>query len=92
MENVYERRRIFLSLSKLESGRQEINSSEIRPHLTFSVNWNKREFILKVTFSLPSPSSMLKLPIIKSKRCWVHLLSLRLYDEVHSYPLVLIST
>ena len=88
MENVNKRRRIFLSLSKLESGRQEINSSEIRPHLTFSVNWNKREFILKVTFFF-----LLKLPIIKSKRCWVHrLLSFSLYDEVHSYCLVLIST
>ena len=28
-------------LSKLESGPQEINSREIRLHLTFSVNWNK---------------------------------------------------
>ena len=41
---------------------------EIRRHLTVSANWNKhdevlkvREFILKVTFSLASPSSMLKL-------------------------------
>ena len=35
--------------------------------LTFSLNWNKHtpkklKFILTVTFSLPSPSSMLKLP------------------------------
>ena len=58
------------SLSKLECGLQEINSREIRLHLTFSANWNKldrvskkSEFILKVAFSLPSPSSMLKLPI-----------------------------
>ena len=60
----------FLSLSKLECGLQEINSREIRLHLTFSGNWNKldrvfkkSEFILKVAFSLPSPWSMLKLPI-----------------------------
>ena len=33
----------FLSLSKLESGPQEINSREIRLHFTFSVNWNKRD-------------------------------------------------
>ena len=33
----------FLSLSKLETRPQEINSSEIRPHFTFSVNWNKRD-------------------------------------------------
>ena len=33
----------FLSLSKRESGPQEINSEEIRPHFTVSVNWNKRD-------------------------------------------------
>ena len=37
MENVNKRRRNFFSLSKLESGPQEINSKEIRPHSTFSV-------------------------------------------------------
>ena len=47
MENVNKRRRIFLSLSKLESGPQEINSKEIRPHFTFSVNWNKRDKVWK---------------------------------------------
>ena len=59
---------ISLSLFKLECGPQEINCREIRLNLTFSTNWNKRgkvfklrEFILKVTFSLPSlSSSMLK--------------------------------
>ena len=35
------RRRIFLSLSKLECGPQEINSREIHLHLTFLANWNK---------------------------------------------------
>ena len=52
MEDVNKRRRIFLSLSKLNCDHQEINSREIRLHLTFSVNWNKcdkfwkkREFI-----------------------------------------------
>ena len=71
---VNKRRRIFLSLSKLECG-LHINSRKIRLHLTFSANWNKldrvskkREFIFKVAFSLPSPSpspsAMLKLPIL----------------------------
>ena len=32
----------FLSRSKLECGPQEINSREIRLHLTFSGKWNKR--------------------------------------------------
>ena len=40
MEDVDKRRRIFLSLSELECGPQEINSREIDLHLTFSVNWN----------------------------------------------------
>ena len=51
-------------------GPQEINSWEIRLHLPFSANWNKRdkdwkngEFILKLKFSLRLPSSMLKLPV-----------------------------
>ena len=67
MEDVNKRQRIVLSLSKLECGPQEISSREILLHLTFSGNWNKREFILKVTFSLLSPSSMLKLPIIRGE-------------------------
>ena len=64
MEDVNKRRRIFLSLSKHECGAQEINSREIRLHLTFFANWNRRgkvcqklEFILKLNFSLPSPLS-----------------------------------
>ena len=67
-EDVNERQRIFLSLSKLECGLQEINSREIRLHLSFSADWNKRDnvwktrtpLIFKLTFSLPS--SLLKLP------------------------------
>ena len=43
MEDVNKRRRISFSLSKLECGPQEINSREIRPHLPFSANWNKRD-------------------------------------------------
>ena len=41
-------RRNFLSLSKLDKiwgDPQEINSREMRLHLTFSANWNKREKI-----------------------------------------------
>ena len=71
MKDVTKRQRIFLSLSKLNCGHQEIISREIRLHLTFSVNWNKcdkfwkkREFVFKVTSLLPSLSSMLKLPIV----------------------------
>ena len=70
MEYVNKRRLIFVSLSKLECGLQEIKFREIRRHLTFSANWNKLDrvckkgdLIFKVAFSLPSPSSMLKLPI-----------------------------
>ena len=37
-EDVNKRRRIFLSLSKLECGPQEINSGEIRLHLSFSAD------------------------------------------------------
>ena len=56
-EDVNKRRRISFSLSKVECGPQENNSMEIRLHLPFSANWNKptvfekREFILKVTFT-----------------------------------------
>ena len=46
MEVVNKRRRIFLSLSKLECGPQEINSRELRLHLTFSATWNKRDLIV----------------------------------------------
>ena len=42
MEDVNKRRRISFSLSKLECCPQEINSREIRLHLTFSANWDKR--------------------------------------------------
>ena len=59
MEDVNKRRRDVLSLSKLESSPQEINSREIY--------YIKRLFIqLKVTFSLPS--SKLKLPTACLKR------------------------
>ena len=43
MEDVNKRQRISFSLSKLECGPQEINSREIRLHLPFSANWNKRD-------------------------------------------------
>ena len=33
----------LFSLSKFECGPQEINSREIRLHLPFSANWNKRD-------------------------------------------------
>ena len=43
MEEVNKQRRISFSLSKLDCGPQEINSGEIRLHLPFSANWNKRD-------------------------------------------------
>ena len=42
MEDANKRRRIFLSLSKLECGPHEITSKEIRLHWTFLANLNKR--------------------------------------------------
>ena len=69
MEDVKKRERILLPLSKLECGPQEINSREIRLHLQCqqigisATKFEKREFILKVKFSLPLHLSMLKLPI-----------------------------
>ena len=47
MEDVNERRRISVSLSKVECAPQEINFREIRLHLPFSSNWNKRESVWK---------------------------------------------
>ena len=47
-ENVIKkRRRIFLSLYKLEWGPHEINSRGIRLHLTFPAHWNKRDKVCK---------------------------------------------
>ena len=45
MEDVNKRRRISFSLSKVECGPQEINSTEICLHLPFSANWNKRDSV-----------------------------------------------
>ena len=69
MEDVNKRQRVSFSLSKLECDPQEINSREIRLHLSHFQqigikrykDWKKPEFILKLPFSLPLPSSMLKL-------------------------------
>ena len=47
MEDVNKRQRIFLFLSKVECGPLEINSREIRLHLTFSAIWNKRDKVWK---------------------------------------------
>ena len=47
MQDVNKRRRISFSLSKLECGPLEINSREIRLHLPFSANWNKRDKVWK---------------------------------------------
>ena len=69
VEGLHKGRRTFHRLSKLECSPQDINSREIRLHLTFSANCNyKPEFILKVTFSLPSPASMLLGSLSKGDR------------------------
>ena len=74
MEDINKQQGIFLFLSKLECGPQEIKSREIRLHLTFSANWNKRDKVckilihLKVTFLLLLPSSMLKPPTVGEGR------------------------
>ena len=44
-EDVNKRRRISFSLSKVECGPQGNNSTEIRLHLPFSANWNKRDSV-----------------------------------------------
>ena len=51
MEDVNKQQWMFLSAPKLECGLQEINSREIRLHLTFSANWNKRKLILSDVFA-----------------------------------------
>ena len=60
--------KFFFLFLKFECSSQEINSREIGL-VTFSADWNKRDNVFQVTFSLPSPSSMLKFPILAS---WVH--------------------
>ena len=48
MEDVNKWRQISFSLSNLECSPQEINSREIRIHLPFSANWNKRKNATKI--------------------------------------------
>ena len=72
MENANKRRGVFPSLSKLECSRQEINFSKFAyiSHCqriginATKIKKKKHRFSLNLTFSLPSPSSMLKIPII----------------------------
>ena len=68
----------FSYQSKLKCVLEEINTRKIRLYSTwFSANENKREkvkktLILEVMFSLLSPSWMLKLPIIPSRKYIQH--------------------
>ena len=48
MEDVNKRGQFFLFISKIGCSLQEINSREIRLHLTFSANWNKRDKVWKL--------------------------------------------
>ena len=70
--------RIFLFLSKLWCGQQEINSREIHLHLPFFGRCNKPEkksektkrrihFNIIVMFRLPSPQSLLKRPMLMNE-------------------------
>ena len=76
MEDVNKRRRMSFSLCKLECGPQEINSREIRLRLPFPANWNKRrrkrlkkrEFILKLTFSLVFAA----VAVVDAKAPWLY--------------------
>ena len=70
MEDAKTRLGIFLSLSKLGCSLQEFNSRKFHLLLIFKASWNNRddvwkkhEFILIAMFSLPSQSSLLKLPV-----------------------------
>ena len=73
MEDVNKRKRVFFFSFKtwVWSLRNQLqgNSPTFYIFRELEQAWEslkKRQFILKVTFSLPSPSSMLKLPIIES--------------------------
>ena len=54
VEDLNKRRRISFSLYKVECALQEINSREIRPHLPFSANWNKRDSVWKTEIRFKS--------------------------------------
>ena len=51
MEDACDEEFFFLFLNLSAGGPQEINSREIRLHLTFSANWNKRDIVWKNTNS-----------------------------------------
>ena len=63
MEDVNKRQRIFLSLSKLECGPREINSREIRLHLTFPAIWNNATKFEKTRIHFKSDVFAAELPI-----------------------------
>ena len=71
MEDVNKRRRISFSLYKVECALQEINSREIRPHLPFSANWNKRDSVWK-TGILCKSDVFTAVAVVKAKApcCW----------------------
>ena len=77
MEDINKRWWIFLSLFKLEYGplRNQLKgnspSFDIFSELEeMQQSLKKRGFVLQVTFSLPSPSSMLKLPNKGRRTAW----------------------
>ena len=83
MEDVNKRWLIFLSLSKRKCGPEKINSRVRNSPTLFwhfqriglnATVFEKREFILKVTFSLQLPSTMPKLP-----KSWVNMVLLSLF-------------
>ena len=50
MEDVNTRRRIFLSLSELGCGLQQLNSRKFNLRLTFKASWNNPGGIIATTF------------------------------------------
>ena len=91
MQDVNKRRGFFLSLSKLST----FPKNSIPRKITYIWNFQQTginatyfepEFILKVTFSLSSPSSMLKLSItwtLLPRLYGINLIPLLLYDSVY---------
>ena len=99
------RQRLSFSFLEFRCSPLELNSIKISQHLTNSTRWNKRglkqrEFTFQMTFSLPWPSLLLKLPsqmtskcVVKSKkwrtshRCVMFLPHFDVFCDLHVYYL-----
>ena len=95
MQDVNKRRGFFLSLSKLGTFPKNSIPRKITYiwhfqqtgiNATYRHSLKKREFVIKVTLSLSSPSSTLKLPItwtLLPRLYGINLIPLLLYDSVY---------